>query len=222
MEKEAKERDPILRVAWFRKLWKWHAKQLVFLDESGINTKLGRPKYSYTPKGKKIRMPVRSGKAENISLLPAFTIDGYIACNVYKGGVKKDNYLAFLEHDVLPKCSPYPGDRSIIVIDNCRIHHGPLHSNLLLELIHQEIKELVEVKFSCKLKYLPPYSPDYNPIEFSFSVIKKALKGAYRVDEDTSAEEMAGWVIEVANQIVTKELAINQFRHCHINTTGLE
>ena len=221
MEKEAKERDPILRAAWFRKLRKWHARQLVFLDESGINTKLGTPKYGYAPKGKKIRMPVKSGRAVNISLLPAFTIDGYIACNAYKGGVKKDNYLAFLEHDVLPKCNPYPQERSVIVMDNCKIHHGPVHSNLLLELIYQEIKELVK-RFGCKLKYLPPYSPDYNPIEFSFSVIKKALKGAYRIDEDTSTEEMAGWVIEVSKQIVTKELAINQFKHCHIYTAGLE
>ena len=89
MQKEAKERDPVLRADWFRKLARWKAEQMVFIDESGINSKLGRPKYGYAPKGVKIRYPVKSGKAENLSLLPAFTIDGYLACNVYKGGVTK-------------------------------------------------------------------------------------------------------------------------------------
>lgn len=96
MAAEAKERDPVLRAAWFRKLANYHASQLVFLDESGFNSKLGRRTHGYGPKGEVIRTRVKSSKAENLILLPAFTIDGYIACNVYKGRVSQEMFIDFL------------------------------------------------------------------------------------------------------------------------------
>jgi len=124
MAAEAKERDPVLRAAWFRKLANYHASQLVFLDESGFNSKLGRRTHGYGLKGEVIHTRVKSSKAENLSLLPAFTIDGYIACNVYKGGVSQEMFIDFLRQDLLPKCGRYPGPQSVIVMDNCRIHHS--------------------------------------------------------------------------------------------------
>lgn len=130
IQKEAKERDPELRALWFRKLSNWRAEQLVFLDESSFNSKLGRRFRGYAPKGEAIHVKVKSGRAENLSILPAFTIDGYIACNVYKGGVNKDDYIGFLEDNLLPQCGQYPGPRSIIIMDNCAIHHGPVIINV--------------------------------------------------------------------------------------------
>jgi hypothetical protein len=126
MQEEARERDPILRAAWFRKLASYDAKQLVFLDESGFNSKLGRRFRGFAPKGQAVRMKVKLCKAEHLSMLPAFTVDGYIACNVYRGAVSKEDYIAFLDEDLLPLCGPYPAPRSIIVMDNCSIHHGPV------------------------------------------------------------------------------------------------
>ena len=68
------------------------------------------------------------------------------------------------------------------------------------------------------MELLPPYSPDFNPIEFSFSVIKRALKGApeYRLQGNESLQELAEKVLEVAAAVITPEIAMNQFRHCHI------
>jgi hypothetical protein len=128
IREEARERDPVLRDAWFRKLATWHAEQLVFLDESGFNSKLGRRFHGYAPKGEAVRMKVKTCRATNLSMLPAFTVDGYLACNVYKGAVNKEAYIAFLKEDLLPKCGKYPGPRSIIVMDNCAIHHGPVRA----------------------------------------------------------------------------------------------
>jgi hypothetical protein len=56
------------------------------------------------------------------------TIDGYIACNAYRGGVTKELFRSFLENDVLPKCEEFAkrlpeGKKPIIVVDNARIHH---------------------------------------------------------------------------------------------------
>jgi hypothetical protein len=130
IQEEARERDPALRAMWFRKLSQWKAEELVFLDESGFNWKMGRRTWGRAPKGTAVRMKVKTGKADNLSLLPAMTIDGYIACNVYRGGVSKVEFMEFLEHNLLPKCKPAEKKQYIIIMDNCKIHHGQVHPNL--------------------------------------------------------------------------------------------
>jgi transposase len=77
------------------------------------------------------------------------------------------------------------------------------------------VRSLIEKK-GCKLLYLPAYSPDYNPIEYSFSVIKAALRNEFQVKGNESVEELAEIAIKAAENAVTKEIARNQFRHCHI------
>jgi len=69
----------------------------------------------------------------------------------------------------------------------------------------------------CKLEFLPPYSPDYNPIEFSFSVIKSALKSsAYQLFGDEKFEEMAAKVKAAVDAKITPGVARSQFQHCRI------
>jgi transposase len=70
----------------------------------------------------------------------------------------------------------------------------------------------------CKLEFLPPYSPDFNPIEYSFSAIKRALRGPhkYRLKGDETLQELANKVLRVAKEVVTPEMARNQYRHCNI------
>jgi hypothetical protein len=111
-----------LRDNWFKQLAKWDAAQLVFLDESGINSKLGQRDYGYAPKGHRARSKVVTRHAPNLSLLPALTVDGYIICNVYEGAVNQNVFAEFIEHDLLPLCNLYPGPRSVIVLDNARVH----------------------------------------------------------------------------------------------------
>jgi len=129
LQKEAKERNPLLRDNWFQKIGNWHAFQLVFIDESGINSKLGERKYGYSKKGQVIRHKVTGQRSRNFSLLPALTIDGYITCNLYKGAVDAERFEAFMRDDVLPLCTPYPGPRSIIIMDNASIHRGEVSSS---------------------------------------------------------------------------------------------
>lgn len=74
------------------------------------------------PKSDVVREKVNLGKAENLSLLPALCIDGYIACNIYRGAVTRELFESFILEDVLPKCGRYPGPKSIIVMDNAKIH----------------------------------------------------------------------------------------------------
>lgn len=69
-----------------------------------------------------------------------------------------------------------------------------------------------------KCEYLPPYSPDFNPIELSFSVLKKALKYHYDTHAARSPKEFAELIYTAAMEVVTPEIVHNQFRHSKINT----
>ena len=122
LAKEAKERDQVLRERWIAKLSKWRADQLTFIDESGFNSKLGERKRGWGPKGKPVVFKVNTQRGENLSLLPAFTIHGYMTCNIYRGAVNAEMFEEFIEYDVLPHCNPYPGPKSIIIMDNAGIH----------------------------------------------------------------------------------------------------
>ena len=122
-QKEARERDPVLREAWIRQLGHFRADQLVFTDESGINPRHGDTTHGWAKKGEVIRMKVPGPKSENYSLLPAMTVDGYIALIVHQGAVNKELFLDFLQDYVLPLCNPYPEPRSVIIMDNAAIHN---------------------------------------------------------------------------------------------------
>lgn len=123
LQKESKGRDEVLRGNWIEKLGGYTAEQLVFLDESGINTHASERTHGWAPKGQIIRRQVPGPRSQNYSVLPAYTVDGYIACNIYQGAVNGERFCAFLENDVLPKCSKYPGPRSVIVMDNATVHN---------------------------------------------------------------------------------------------------
>ena len=84
--------------------------------------------HGYSLKHQPIPFKVSLRRAENITLLPVMTIDGYIACNVYKGSVTAELYENFVRDNVLPKCTPWPGPRSVIVMGNTKIHHKTIYS----------------------------------------------------------------------------------------------
>jgi transposase len=74
---------------------------------------------------------------------------------------------------------------------------------------------MIEAK-GCKLEFLPPYSPDFNPIEYSFSVIKSALKGNHQMHGNEDFDELAKLLGETVKSRITPEIAMNQFRTCRI------
>lgn len=124
LQKEARERNQELRDHWDSKLSSWRAHQVVFIDESGLNNKLSERDYGWVRRGQRARAKVAGKKSSNFSLLPAYTVDGYIACNVYDGAVDGDRFVEFIENDVLPHCTPFPGPRSVIIMDNASIHRA--------------------------------------------------------------------------------------------------
>jgi len=77
-----------------------------------------------------------------------------------KGSFDSVMFFFFISDVLLPRCNPFPGKNSVIVMDNCQIHR------------HELIRETIE-DTGCRLIMLPPYSPDLNPIKISFGVMKR-------------------------------------------------
>ena|SRR5947207_9743080 len=97
---------------------------LFFLDES-VN--MGERTHGWGLKGKKIVNKVNPGRSFNVSLLPAMTINGYLACSILQGSVDGEVFLDFIETELIPRRNAYPGPKSVIVMDNASIHHCEVH-----------------------------------------------------------------------------------------------
>ena len=80
-----------------------------------------------------IPYPVHFQKCTNFRILPAMTMDGYIACQVYSEGVSGDTFNAFVENELLPLCNEFPGPNSIIVMDNASIHRSPVYPTIVID-----------------------------------------------------------------------------------------
>jgi len=90
-------------------------------------------------------------------------MDGIITYNIIPGSVTSACFVKFLRELVIPLTNPYPGPQSVLILDNCSIHHS------------EEVRALVEDEAQCKLIFLPPYLPDLNPLKQGFSSIKAYL-----------------------------------------------
>ena len=108
--------------------------------------------------------------------------------------MKREAVEAFLQEDVLPCLLP----GSVIVLDNARIHHGG------------QIKEMV-TEAGCTLLYLPPYSPDFSPIEPAWSWIKSRVR--QRCPRDSTNRVAA---IEQSVAALPPAFAPNWFRKCGV------
>jgi transposase len=97
------------------------------------------------------------------SILPAMTVNGYIAFAIFQEGFNQERFNTFLEYEVLLQCKPYPEERSVILLDNASIHHS------------SRVAQLCE-KRVVLLEYLQSYFPDFNCIEQSFKHLKDWIR----------------------------------------------
>ncbi len=143
----------------------WHgytaaiqAERLVFLDESGVNVDMARH-YGRGKGGQRVVDHVPLNTPKSTTILSSIRLNGEMATTTFQGGTTGDKFLAYLKDVLIPTL--HPGD--IVVMDNLRTHHMQAVKELLR---HAEVEVL----------YLPPYSPDLNPIEKLWSKIKAILR----------------------------------------------
>ena len=172
----AAERSHELRALWIGRQATWNASQLVFLDESACNERTGDRKFGWAPIGRGCEVSHPTKRSERWSVLPALSVDGYLSYIIYQGSITAEIFEQFVEQQVLPHCTPYPGPRSIIILDNATIHKSAWLANLCEE-------------HSVLLIFLPPYSPDFNPIEATFKDLKAWVKRNHRLAEEYESFE---------------------------------
>ena len=158
----------VLRDDWQAFMVDVKAEQLVFLDESIFKQQTGWRCMAYAPIGQPARWCDDLTRGATWSISPAYTVDGYLPCtSIREGYFNQETFLDWVQNDLLPHCNPYPGPRSIIYLDNVSIYLDP------------RIQQVVE-EAGLMIKFLPPYSSDYSPIELSFSVLKAWMRRHWR------------------------------------------
>ena len=148
------------REDWFKGQPDLDPERLIFIDESGTSTKMARL-YGRAPRGERCRAAVPHGHWKTTTFVGGLTLTGVTAPMTLDGAMTGAAFLAYVEQVLVPTLKP--GD--LVVLDNL-----PAHKPLA-------IRQAIEAA-GATILFLPPYSPDFNPIELAFSKIKALLKRA--------------------------------------------
>lgn len=146
------------RLEFWQLMGSIRAKDLIFIDESGINLALIRL-FARSPKGQRARGKRPQKRGKNVSLIGAIGLNGLITQVSLLGATDSLTFEAFIAQRLVPKL--WAG--ACVLMDNCSIHKG------------EEIETWI-TQAGAKLIYLPPYSPDFSPIENCWSKIKSLLR----------------------------------------------
>ncbi|WP_245444594.1 IS630 family transposase [Microvirga sp. KLBC 81] len=169
------------------------AERLVFLDESGITTKMART-HARALRGQRAYGSVPLGSWQRLTVLGALACEGLVATMSIEASTSTSVLLAYLEQVLVPKLQQVKPD-AILVMDNLRPHRAT------------EVGQLLE-QAGIGLTYLPRYSPDLNPIEQAWAKMKERLKAqAGRSLEALEAE------LKPARDTITAKDARGWFRH---------
>ena len=107
---------------------------MVFIDESAANEKSAHRKYGWAPIGSTPHVDMSTKRSERWSILPAYTSDGLMAWDIVHGSFDKELFNNFIREHVLPQCNPFPGPRSVLIMDNAPIHHSPVQRSRYLQI----------------------------------------------------------------------------------------
>ena len=179
------------RIQWRTSQAEFDPRKAVFLDETWAKTNMTR-RYGRSTRGTRLVEKTPFGRWQTTTFLGALRVEGFIAPLMIEGPINGPLFRAWVEQHLAPALKP--GD--IVVMDNLSSHKVA------------GIREAIEAA-GAELRYLPPYSPDLNPIELAFSKVKKMLRdGAERtVDKLTN---LCGRILDEFTEIECR----NYFKHC--------
>jgi transposase len=179
------------RGTWFEQFAQVRVNQLVFLDEFGATTTMQRTHGRAAP-GERVVTKVPHGHWKMISTIAAMSVDGIVASGSFDGATDSELFVVFVR-EVLARVLK-PGQ--VVVMDNLPAHKSA------------EVDRLVEAA-GAKVLRLPPYSPDFNPIEMAISKTKTMLrKLAHR-----SVEQLLQGIGKALESIRCSD-ALNYIAHC--------
>ncbi len=165
--------------------------QFVFLDEFGATTKMSR-RYARGPRGRRVVCKTPHGHWKILSTIAALTVRGMLGYGTFDGATDTDTFVAFVRDGLAPHLVP----GQVVVLDNLPAHRSPQVDTLIKSA-------------GARVLRLPPYSPDFNPIEMAISKIKSILRKLARRTVDALLN-----AIDEAIASITAADAIGFIRHC--------
>jgi transposase len=179
------------RRQWSAEQLKLDPDQVVFIDETWAKTNMTRT-YGRSPRGTRLVEGVPYGRWETTTFLGAMRSTGFVAPLCVEGAINGQLFQAWVEQHLSKVLRP--GD--VVVMDNLSSHKGA------------GVIAAIEA-VGATVRYLPPYSPDLNPIELAFSKFKKLLRdGAERTTD--KLWQLCGRVLDLFNESECR----NYIRHC--------
>jgi transposase len=187
----ATERNEEARSTWRDQLKQLDARKLVVIDECGSNIGL-TPLYARAPKGLRAYGSAPRNRGKNTTLIAALTFEGMGESMIIEGSATTAAFERYVEEILAP--SLIAG--TIVIMDNLAADIG------------KKVEELIQIR-GCQLLFLPAYSPDFSPIEETFSKLKTFLRRA-----GARTREALQDAICQALLTVTAQDAHGWFRHC--------
>jgi hypothetical protein len=142
----------------------------------------------------------RYQREQRWQILPAYTQDGILLSRVFQGTTDCAGFEDYIEQ-LLQHCGRWPEPNSVLVMDNASFHHTERIAQICADA-------------GVKLMYLPPYSPDLNPIEEFFAELKAFIKRSWSIYEEDPAQGFNVFLEWCVDQVGSKEQsARGHFRH---------
>lgn len=179
------------REAFLERIRTVSPENLIFLDESGVTTSMTRLRARCVGGGR-IHEATPGGHWKILTVLSAMSTRGLIATMTIEEATDADIFLAYVEQVLLPALRP----GNVVVMDNLSSHKV------------SGVRELIE-RTGAEVLYLPPYSPDLNPIEKAWAKLKELLRSA-----QARSKQALDQAITQALQLITPENAMAWFRLC--------
>ena len=145
---------------------------LIFLDETGADRRNAMRRYGYSVRGKPAISHEFFARGEHVSAIAIMSSRGLLDVKMVEGCVNGDEFYAFVHTHLLPHLQLFNGrnPHSVIILDNAPIHH-----------VSEAVKAIEDV--GALVHFLPPYSPDLNPIEELFSKVKSLMKSSEELND---------------------------------------
>ena len=186
----ASERDAAERAAWRAAVATRDPQQFVFVDESGTHTALTRL-YGWAPHDRRASGSVPRNHGKNTTLVAALAPDGLREPWLIEGAMTTETFEWYIREQLAPRL--HPGQ--VVVLDNLNAHKAA------------SIREALAQR-QCELLFLPPYSPDFTPIEQAFSKLKAILRGLGARTHEALQE-----AVRLAIEAITPDDAAAWFAH---------
>ena len=180
--------------------------QLVFLDETSKDGRDAFRRYARSKKGTKAVVKLPFSRGSRVSVMAALDSKGFMSWRCTEGTFTRSKFHDAFAEAVVPHLNPWPLPRSIVIMDNAKIHM---------------FKELQDTVHQCgaKLLFLPPYSSELNPIEIAFGQLKRWIQRHANLCFPLIPEK----VLEVAMPLCTEQEAGAEgiFAHCGYDANEL-